>query len=389
MVPPLYHRWAAVSLIATTIGRKIYINHNYFDIIPNLFICLVGRQGFRKGTAKDIARQIFIEVFPQHPVGASVSSRDKIIELMASEDFERPYINEEGVRVPCKPMVFFINELKNFLSYNPGQMIDFLTDIYDRKFFDCSTIKRGLEPIVNPCVNILACETPRYIIDKLKFNIISGGFSRRMLFVYEIIRPPKITFPTIPPGGLEALERCKAHLRKIEKLSGPMVWESEQTRKFFDHWFRSLKDPDDEMLEGFYEAKDILTLKLAIALSLGDYEPKLILTETNLQSAIALLETVEVNLPRLTIASGRNELAVPSQKILELVELSPDGSIPEKILRVKMERDLNGFEFDNVIRQLVDTNRLYKGNERLQAGGIRPVLMTPKRYIEETTKKKP
>jgi len=34
------------------------LNHSYFNIHPNLYVCLVGRQGFRKSTAKDIARDL-------------------------------------------------------------------------------------------------------------------------------------------------------------------------------------------------------------------------------------------------------------------------------------------------------------------------------------------
>lgn len=369
MSPQLYHRWAAHSVLATALGRRVFIDHSYFKIHTNLFICLVGRQGLRKSTAKDIAKDMFLEVFPDFPVGASVQSREDIVKRMAQEDMLRVYTNEDGASIEWRPMVFYVNELKNFLSINPAGMIEFLTDIYDVKMFDASTIKHGLQTIINPCINILACETPRWIMDKLKMNIISGGFSRRMLFVYETERPARITFPRITEEMAKARERCIAHLNLIKSLAGPFKWESLDTVHFFDEWFKSLETPDDEILEGYYEAQDILALKLTMLIAAAQPKPELTIKKEYLEIAIAELKNLAKNLPKLTVAAGRNELAIPQQRILEILK-NNDGLVPVKRMKMEIDKDLDPGEQKSIFQHLQDTERIYLRKAKLPDGSV-------------------
>lgn len=319
MSPERYHRWCALAILSMAVGRRLYVDHGYYKISPVLYITLVGRQGIRKTTAMSLARGMFLEVFPDYPVGASVMSREKIVEKMASEDCLREYTDEYGNQIEYRPIAFFINELKNFMSINPAGMVEFLTDVYDVKFFSSETIKHGLKPILHPFLTILACETPNWIIEKLKHNVIAGGFSRRMLYIYVTERPERITFPVVTEEALRAEAWCKEHLKKVERLSGGFTWTAE-AREYFDVWFRGLPEQSDEILAGYYEAKDVLVQKIAMLLAAAEEHPKAILTKNLITVAIATLEEIEDNLPKLTIAAGRNELAIPQQMMMELLE---------------------------------------------------------------------
>lgn len=362
-----YHIWSALVVLAATTGRRVSCRWGYFDIHPNLYVVLIGKQGFRKSTAKDIARDMFIEACPDIPVGASVQSREDIVKFMASEACLRAYTDETGSPIEYRPMVFFVNELKNFLSIDPGKMIEFMTDIYDRKFFDASTIKHGLQKIVNPCVNFLACETPVWIIDKLKSNIISGGFARRVLYVYETVRGPKITFPTITDEAKAARERCILHLQKLPSICGEFVW-TDAARKFYDKWYQGIKPPEDEVMAGYYESKHIQLMKVAMLLALAEKEPKLVLTEQLLQLALVLLDEIEINMPKLSVAAGRNELAIPQQRIMELLK-ECKGYMREKQLKIVIGKDLNPTEIFSLLRHLVtETGQLTK--QIVHRGGI-------------------
>lgn len=353
MVPRRYHMWSAASLIAAAAGIRFFVEYEYFRVDPALWICLVGRQGLRKTTAKDLAKDLFTEALPDYPIGSSTESREAFVKRLSSDDWLRVFRDEKDVSVEWKPVMLFINELKNFLSVNPALMIETLTDLYGQKKYDASTIRHGLQMVTNPCVNILSCETPRWIIDKLKLNIISGGFSRRMFFVYEVVRPERITFPKIPPGGREARERCKQHLIKLTNLSGPFTWTSEG-RDFFDKWYKSLSVPNDEVLEGFYENKDILAVKLTMINCLADWEPKLVLTKEKLQIGIAFVESIEDNLPKLTVAAGRSEVAVPQLRVLDVLT-SHGGLLPEKVLHREIQKDFkNPTELWSAMRFMID-----------------------------------
>lgn len=359
MAPRRFHLWSAASILAAAAGRRFYVEHEYFQIHPMLWTCLVARQGLRKSTAKDLAKELFVEALPDYPLGSSVESREAFVKRLSGDDWLRVYVDENKASVEWKPVMLFLNELKNFLSINPGLMIDTLTDLYGQKAYDASTIKHGLQMVLNPCINILACETPRWVIEKLKLNIISGGFSRRMLFVYETQRPLRITFPKIPQGGLEAKERCKKHLEKITTMAGPFVW-TDEGKMFFDHWYKTLVTPDDEVLEGFYENKDVLAVKITMILCLAEWEPQLLLTKEKLQLGIAFLESIEDNLPKLTVAAGRSETAVPQQKVLEVLQ-THGGLLPEKVLLREVQKDFkNSTELWSAMRFMTENEVILK-----------------------------
>lgn len=359
MVPRRYHLWSAASILAAAAGLRFYVEYEYFRIHPTLWVTLVGRQGLRKSTAKDLAKELFIEALPDYPLGSSVESREAFVKRLAGDDWLRVYLDQNNASIEWKPVMLFVNELKNFLSINPGLMIDTLTDLYSNKPYDASTIKHGLQVVMNPCINILACETPRWIIDKLKLNIISGGFSRRMLFVYETQRPARITFPKIPAGGLEAKERCRKHLEKITTMSGPFIW-TDEGRSFFDKWYKGLHTPDDEVLEGFYENKDVLAVKLTMINCLAEWEPKLLLTKEKLQLGIAFLESIEDNLPKLTVAAGRSETAIPQLRVIEVLQMH-GGLLPEKVLLREVQKDFkNATELWSAMRFMVDNEVVIK-----------------------------
>jgi hypothetical protein len=357
MLPRRYLLWTALSITNMAMHRRVHIDQEHFKILPEMFICLVGRQGLRKTTAMEKGRDMFLEVFPDYPVGASVMSREQIVSRLSSDDALKTFDGEDSKPVGYTPLAFFVNELKNFLSINPATMISFLTDIYGARRFASDTIKHGLQPIDNPCLNILACETPAWIIDKLKLDIITGGFSRRMIYVYETNRPKRIAFPPKTPEAYAAEEWCKKHLLKISTLTGGFKW-SPEAKVYWKKWFEEdLPHPTDEVLEGFYEAKDVLAAKVSMAVALSKPEPKLILDLDDVQSGIALLEANEDNLPKLTAAAGKNPNAVIQQKLFEAM-INQGGSMSEKEFRKRAGQDMRDHEYAPFRKFLLETEQI-------------------------------
>lgn len=377
--PRNYHIWTALVVLASTTLNRVHLFHGYFNIYPNLFACLVGKQGSRKSTAKDIGRDLLTSTFPNLPISASIQTREDIVKFMASDECLFSFQDENGANQELRPFTLMINELKNFLSFNPGAMIEFLTDIYDRggKIFNSSTLKRGLENIQNPCVNMLACETPDWIIDKLKLQIISGGFSRRVVFVYEIERGQKIAFPTLPKEGPQLWTQMQDHLRKVEKVVGPFSWEND-AMQFFDVWYNGLKTPEDDVMEGYYESKHIQLLKLAMLLALGEMVPHRRITTNNLKIGVSILDSLETNMPKLSIASGRNELALPMMRVLDVLERM-GGMCAESTFKQLLSKDFEPREQYSVMKSMGDCGDLVKAEVRVGETRV-PMYLTKKRY---------
>ncbi|MCI0481045.1 MAG: hypothetical protein L0213_05605, partial [Candidatus Dadabacteria bacterium] len=290
----------------------------------------MAEQGERKSTAKDIARDILVEAFPDLPIAPSVTTREAITKFLGGDESIRSFTDEGGTLVEYHPYVLFVKELKNFLSVNPGGMIDFLTDIYDRPHFIVETKNKGTDVIVNPSITFLACETTSWMIKKYKEDLITGGFSRRVNVIYEPENLTIIPRPMPPPGSEDLLKRIKEHLLKINSIVGRFEWTREG-EKFFDDWYAHNRHtlPTDPVLRGYRRTKDVQLLKVAMLLALCEEEPKLVLTKDLLEVALATLDAAEKNLPKLTMSAGRNELALPQQRVLELIS-AHGGEMPEK-----------------------------------------------------------
>lgn len=384
-IPRAYAIWSAVALVGATTMRRVYIKQGDIVHHGNIYVCLVGEQGVKKSTPMSFARAAYEEAFPDMPVAAAMQSREDICKFMASDDDKFFFTNEHNVQVEYHPFAMFINELKNFLSYNPAGMIEFLTDIYDRHFFDASTIKRGLEKFPNPCINILACETPQWIIDKLKSSVLVGGLARRIIFVVESDaldndgRPISIPRPIVTPEAKEALKRVKRHLHVIEKIAGEFQWSPEADEKF-QRWYHENKRialaTDEPLLRGYRRTKDTQLLKLCMLLALAEHEPRLLITPELLDTGLAMLDGIERNLAKLTIASGRNELVAGQQQLLDLIERN-GGYMPEKALKVRLDKELNPMEQVTVIRHLEELELIKRLRLKFEDGVIRECLALP------------
>lgn len=378
-VPQRYTMWSALSLLGMTIGRKAYVNHAHYILYPGIYICLVGIPASRKSTAMNAARSMFDTTFPDYPTGVSVTSREDIIKFMSSEACLKTYTDENGEVVEWRPLANFINELTNFLSFNPKGMIEFLTDAYDTKHFTSSTIKRGKEFILHPYVSILACTTPDNIITYLKADIMGGGFSRRIIFVYEINLPKKITFPFKSPEAYVAEQWCKDHLLKISTIAGPFKW-TEDSRTILDKWYTSIPTSTDPVLSGYYESKDVIVQKLAMCLAMAQPDPRLEFNNTNIETAIAFLESNEDNLPRLTVAVGRNELAVPQSKLLQAV-IDRGGMMPEKMFHRLASQDMQEMEYNSTKMLFRSTDQIHEHS--VDVNGTRELMIiTHEKFLQ-------
>lgn len=359
--PPNYLRWAALSALAVSAGLRYSIPQGRIKIMPNMYLALVGEQGNRKSFAKDQARDLVEEAFIDFPIGADVTTRDDLMRFMASDTSERAYTDAAGNSCIYHPMALFVNELKHFLSYNPASMISFIVDIYDRKVFKGSTIKRGQEDIIAPCLNILACENTEWLIGSLKTGIITGGFSRRFIVVYEPENSEKvIARPFLPPNAADLWDRMIQKLQFIQSNSWDYTWDADAIA-FFDKWYAHHKKnlPEDTIMRGFMRTKDQQLLKCCMLLDLAEPTPTKRITIPLLELGLALFGSIEPNMPKLYASAGRNELALPQQRLVELVE-SRNGLIPEKELLRLTGRDLQPAEQFSIIKHLCDTDQLYK-----------------------------
>lgn len=363
--PDSYHIWTAFCVLSSAVSRRVWIHQGYFLVFTNLYVCLVGKQGTRKTTAKDQGYDLLRTALKDEvPMAAESMSKESITQHMSKDEQMRSFRDPSSeLPLEYRPFTIFSTELKNFLSINPVNMLDFLTTIYDRggSCYDVITKNKGSDEIIRPHVVFLSCETPDWIRDRLKQNVISGGFSRRVNFIFELDRKKRIAFPEVLQSQKDAYARMVEHLKYLWSVSGEFTWEAD-ARTFYKKWYDDLVIPkDNPLLEGYAESEHIQVLKLAMLLSVCEYERpiRLVITKPLLELAMEIVNSIKPNMLKLSEGYGSNKLASPSNKLLEMIDLN-GGFMPELTLKKLMWNELQGRDFNEVIQHYYDTKQLHR-----------------------------
>lgn len=377
-IPRNYVFWSAIATVGAVVNRKVHYRHGDIVIHGNVYVMLVGPQGNGKSVSCDFAKRFFKLACPSYHIGASTQSAEDIVSNMAKEDFPRGYTDELGNKTFFSGYAFFMNEFKNFIAYAPSRMLAFLTDIYDRVDpFDSSTIKRGVESIVNPSLNILACENPDWLINNLKNDIVSGGFSRRIIYVYELDRAEPKAFIDLDPAAVDARDRIVRHLQAASSIVGQFKW-TDSGRKWYRPWYNHKQRnlPANPLMAGYIGTKHVQLFKVAMLLDCVSPKPMLLFTDELLQLAVSFLDLIELNMPRLSQAAGRNELAAIQQRVLELI-LQAGGFMSEKDIKRHVEIDCNWSETASLLRHLEETDQIARQMWKLPSGKEEWVIYLP------------
>lgn len=367
-VPPSYNIFCSLVALSALTKRKIWtMKGDYIRIYPNLYVVLVGPPGLGKNTAMENCETLLHHF--KLPVSAESVTREKLILDIQAQESILPFLPADDKYRMSSPYTVFATELSEFLGAGGIGMISFLTDLYSRNLYEYRTKNKGSVFVNGPFLSVIAGTTPDWISTYLKDDIISGGFSRRCLFVYETTRFGSVPLPTITPSMREAWKRVLARSEIVSKLAGPFKWSKEAT-EFFCDWYPSrLARPDPNLL-GYYETKDIQMLKIAMLVSLSEQDD-LILERRHMLSALDLLSLVEQNLSRVFQGIGRNELNTATTKVLDqltnaplvdykdpLGNMSKVHSLPEKRLRSFLWKEVNQYEMDAVLHHLLESEKI-------------------------------
>lgn len=368
-VPPSFTTFSSLVTLAALLKRRVWIyKGDYIRIYPNLYVVLVGPPGCGKNTAIEITEDVLIP--NKVPLSAESVTREKLIMDINTQECVLDFMPPDDKYRLASPYTILATELSEFLGAGGLGMISFLTDIYSRNIYEYRTKNKGSVFVRGPYLNIIAGTTPDWITNYLKDDIISGGFSRRCIFIYETGRVDGAARPKIKPEMRLAWDRVMARSQTISKLSGPFVW-AKDAEEFFDAWYPKRRQGKDLNLVGYYETKDIQLLKVAMLIAISDGD-ELILKKDHLIRGLELLGLAEFNLSRVFQGIGRNELNQVSVKAMDLLALAPrvavvltEGgtpvevpALPLKQLKASLWNNANGLDMDNVIRHLRETDKV-------------------------------
>src|SRR6266576_4288253 len=173
--PETYIFWTGLFALSSVIKRHVVIAKEKlgsWEVYPNLYIVFVAPPGrARKTTTLNYADDLLGAV-PNINVAAQSMTQQVLMKRIADTG-------------DCS-ISLRIGELGTFINPSGDVMIDFLTSLYDgRKSFGNDTLARNLELATNPCVNLIAATTPLWIANNLSETMVGGGFTSRVVHVFE------------------------------------------------------------------------------------------------------------------------------------------------------------------------------------------------------------
>lgn len=368
--PPSYHLFSGLVALSSIVSGKVWFDLGLFSIRPNIYVILTGPPGVKKTTAMSIAKRLIRQLGDVIPLAAECQTKEAFTQDMST--YSRPCVVEEG-QVPnnfapldeakskflYSPITICVTEFSQFVgTSNAGHMLDFLTAIYDEEIYTNSTKGRGKDFIPMPYVTFLACTVPDWITARLKDDVISGGFSRRAIFVYESHTDLRIPIPKVTDEMSEAWIRVVQKAKQIQTIKGPFAW-GPGAEDFYCDWYINLPRPEDPMLSNWYNSVHIQMLKLSMLISASEWESgQPFISVESMQMAISLLKEIEQNIPKVFKGVGRNELFGIANKIVELVGNTPEKALPEKLVKKDLFREANIDELNKTITHLIATGQL-------------------------------
>lgn len=335
--PDLFHFWTGVFTIAGALRRQVWIDQRYFQWTPNFYIVLVGPPGI---AAKSTSLRLGTSLLQQIPgivFGPKSMTWQGLTDALQQASAMVPYGDEyrEMSCVTCS-----VNELGTFLRPDDMEMTDVLVDLWDGQLEKWQRRTKGLEgrvEIVNPWINVMGCTTPAWLQKNFTEDMIGGGLTSRVVFVYGDQKRRFIAYPSEEFESAEFNEESQALVHDLQLIS-EMKGEYELTKEakswgvkwYKRHWS---DDRPDHMVSdrygGYIARKQTHIHKLAIVLAAAARD-ELFITEVDLDLADKMTTGLEASMSKVFESIGMGEISRYVTEILAYVRAY--GEISDQVL---------------------------------------------------------
>lgn len=372
-----YHVFSCFSLMSQIVGRRVYTDMIRFKIYPNMYCILTGPPGVAKSTAMDASRDFMRDFFPKMPMCPASITKEAIVQLMADKKGPaiQSYLDEHGKMQSFSQLAVFADEIISLLTCggNPTGMIDFMTELFGCKSYRETTKNKGDNEIVNPYLSILACCTIETLKQLVQTRVVSGGMSRRCLFIVKHRGEKAVPWLECTPEMVEHQQICARMAQRLTTLSGPFGWDSDAKEiytKWYEKNYEQANAATSSVLQHFLKTKPSYVIKFSMLLSLGQEDPQLRHTASNFERALSLITSVENGAQQLFDSQGRNELAAIADEverfILDRGEVTLD-EMKKRFWREFKNGDLS--ELQRIIEHLETVGRVIRAAQ-MTANGI-------------------
>lgn len=291
-VPKRFHRWTALSILASALADRVYMRKGASRVRPNLFVFLLGPSGCGKGEAISTGLRL-VRDLPQIATEYGRVTAAALVDRLATK---------AGTAGDRAKLLLVTPELAMAVGRGPtaDDLIKLMTELYTGG--EVPLIERtrtsGRHVIRGHCLNWLAGTTREWLRDCVTREAVEGGFFARVACVQAAYADTRQYVPAVPPDADETWDRCRVHLAHLLTVQGEIVYDP-RADDLHREWYLNRPEPVQEILLPSWRREDDFVRKLAMLLALAEPDPQPIILPAHEAEAQMLAADTARHLPAI------------------------------------------------------------------------------------------
>lgn len=390
-IPPQFNEWAALSIIAGALERKVWLPwDDTFSFYPNVYVLLVSHPGDGKSVALNKAVDLLREMNRRtmtHNVMPNQVTEAKFIELMGHGRSFQEVIGAKEIIHRQNAGYYSASEASNSLRNIFGDFIACLTDFYDcPSKWERATKKDGKTiSLENVCMNIIAGSTFDYLGKLVTDDNIMGGFASRLIYVVSRNKP--VIDQAFQMGGFDAetsasrklyREALLTDLIHIGQMVGPMHAEPDFGAAW-EAWYpeaeRKRRSLNSEKAQSVMARMNTNVLKVAMLLSAAESNDRRLKLH-HWERSLSLMNVIKEQIPGIfrqaKAVNPKRTSGDMASVVMHIIQTNP-GITLESVKAQLMTKGTSKMVVDQVMQGLLDCGELGAGAAR--SGGREAVIL--------------
>jgi len=391
--PPDFHTWAGLSVLSSCCGPNLWLDMGKYNLQPNLYIMFVGPPGIRKSTAKNVARDILAAIQKIPIIPSSITKEALVKDLSDPKSRHHMVYKWKDLPRHYTKAAILSDEFINLVSHggDPLGYLQLLTEIYNpTPNFETTTIARGKTEMPFPYITLLGCITPELTANLINQGALSGGFSRRTLYIYANKNGKPVPRPILTEAQREAKEQLIIRGRTIQQLNGPFNF-TDSGMATYEEWynqnFYGLQNAPTQAIANFLQSKADQVLKVAMLLQISEHN-ELILDTAPLQAAIRMVDAAQAHINAVFSAVGRNPQAATLAGIIAYIDQKSEHAphyVTVKRILGHFIKDAPGEQITKMLADLTRTDPPQIHEALVNVAGQNIVVYTSPKFKDKVT----
>jgi hypothetical protein len=248
-------------------------------------------------------------------------------------------LNECGEMIPLadgkveyhSSLTVFSQELTSFLGFNNKQLLSDLCDWFDcRDPWKYRTKGCGTDEIHAVWLNLIGATTPASLQSALPPEAIGGGFTSRIIFIYEEDKGKLVPFPFPTETELRLYEKLTLDLQHIGLLRGQFCFTDEWIDKY-NGWYaqQAQHPPQLGILFEHYIDRRSLHLRKLCSIMAAVRSDDMIITGKDFDRALQILTSTEIKMSKVFAGFGHNRDAAVLDRVMKTIASNKRITIAE------------------------------------------------------------